>query len=40
MTNYDGRLVRRVVVHKRCHIRTALIDGNLLGEPLGANGFM
>ena len=36
----DGRLVSLVVVRNGCRIRTALIDGNFLREPLAANGLV
>ena len=34
----DGRLVSPIVLGDRCRVRSALIDRDLLWQPLGANG--
>ena len=40
VTDTDGRLMSLIVVRDGCRIRTTLIDGDLLRQPLGANGFV
>ena len=37
--NDNGGLVHLVIVPNRCSIRTTLIDGDLLRQPLSANRF-
>jgi hypothetical protein len=36
VAEHDGRLVSPIVARNGCRVRAALIDGDLLREPLGA----
>ena len=36
----DRGLVRLVVVRNRCRVAATPVDGNLLRQPLGANGLV